>query len=169
MAQRLVDAADGSRARLVRMDTRNDPLTVATSLAVLGDVFGTRATADAHAARVAIFVAAWREELRAAGFAGAAVVTHQFQRPLAKALGFTVRGTFGPAPLEAAGIVTLARIAPILLVDTWHNEAGRPLAEALEGTPYASWLNFPVDPARPGLLDVLAENRARLAEALGLR
>jgi ABC-type Fe3+-hydroxamate transport system substrate-binding protein len=166
MAPRLVEAADGTGARLVKIDTRNDPATVAVSLAVLGDVLGTRAAAAAAAARVAAFVTAWREELRAAGLAGAVVVTHQFQRPLAEALGFAVAGTFGPAPLEAAGIVGLARIAPILLVDTWHNEAGRPLAEALPGTPYVSWLNFPVDPERPGLLDVLEENRRRLADAL---
>jgi zinc transport system substrate-binding protein len=168
MAARLVEAADGSRAQLAKIDTRNDPATVAASLALLGDLFGTRTTADAYAARVAEFIAGWREELRAAGLAGAPVVTHQFQRPLAEALGFTVPGTFGPAPLEAARIAALARLAPRLLVDTWHNEAGRPLAEALPAAPFVSWLNFPVDPGRPGLLDVLVENRSRLAEAVKL-
>jgi zinc transport system substrate-binding protein len=169
MAQRLVEAADGNRARLVRIDTRNDPVTVAASLAVLGEVFGTRAEAAAYAARVEEFFASWRDEVRRGGQAGAPVVTHTFQRPIAVSLGLEVIGEFGPAPLEAARIVTLAKLAPRFLVDTWHNEIGRPLAETMKGTPYVSWLNFPVDPARPGLLDVLEENRARLAAAFSLR
>ena len=166
MAPRLVEAADGTRARLVKIDTRNDPVTVATSLAVLGEVFGTPATAAAYAARVAGFFAAWREEIGRAGLTGAPVVAHAFQRPVAEALGFTVAGEFGPAPLEAARIVALSKLAPRLLIDTWHNEIGRPLTETLKDAPYVSWLNFPVDPARPGLLEVLEENRTRLAAAL---
>jgi zinc transport system substrate-binding protein len=166
MAQRLVEAADGTRARLVKIDTRNDPATVAASLAILGDVFATREIAAASATKVTEFFAAWREELRQAGLAGSPVVAHAFQSPVAKALGFAVIGEFGPAPLEAARIVALAKLAPRFLVDTWHNEIGRPLAETMEAVPYVSWLNFPVDPARPGLLDVLEENRARLASAL---
>ena len=166
MAQRLVEAADGTRARLVKIDTRNDPATVAASLAVLGDVFGTRQAAAAYAAKVAEFFASWREQLRREGLAGAPVIAHTFQRPVAEALGFVVTGEFGPAPLEAARIVALAKLAPRLILDTWHNEIGRPLVETMRKTPYVSWLNFPVDPARPGLLDVLGENRARLTQAL---
>jgi len=166
MAVRLVEAADGTRARLAKIDTRNDPDTVAASLAILGDVFGTRQAAAASAARVTEFFTAWRDELRRAGLAGATVVTHTFQRPVIVALGFEVIGEYGPSPLEAARIVALTKLAPRFLVDTWHNEIGRPLAETMKATPYVSWLNFPVDPARPGLLDVLEENRARLREAL---
>jgi len=166
MAQRLVEAADGTRARLVRIDTRNDPDTVAASLAILGDAFGTRQAAAAYAAKVAAFFVSWREELRRAGLAGTAVVTHTFQRPVVETLGFEVIGEFGPAPLEAARIVALAKLAPRFVVDTWHNEIGRPLAETMKATPYVSWLNFPVDLVRPNLLDVLEENRGRLMEAL---
>ncbi len=93
-------------------------------------------------------------------------MSHTFQRPVAEALGLAVAGEFGPAPLEAARIVALSKLAPRFLIDTWHNEVGRPLTETLKGVPYVSWLNFPVDPARPGLLEVLEENRARLAAAL---
>ena len=166
MAARLVEAADGTRARLVRIDTRNDPETVAASLAVLGDAFGTRQAAAASAAQVTEFFTAWRDELRRDGLAGATVVTHTFQRPVVEALGFQVIGDYGPSPLEAARIVALSKLAPRFVLDTWHNEIGRPLAETMKTTPYVSWLNFPVDPARPGLLDVLEENRRRLTEAL---
>ena len=169
MAKRIVEAADGTRARLVRIDTRNDPATVAASLAVLGDAFGTRDIAAAYAKRVEEFFAGWREELRRAGLAGLPVVAHTFQRPVAEALGFVVVGEFGPAPLEAARIAALSKLTPAFVIDTWHNEIGRPLRETLMDAPYVSWLNFPVDPAQPGLLDVLEENRARLAAAIRAR
>ena len=80
-------------------------------------------------------------------------------------LGFTVKGMFGPAPLEAAQITRLSQEKVSLLVDNWHNEVAAPLRETLPGVRYSSLINCPGPDGTVTLLDVLADNRKRLAAA----
>jgi zinc transport system substrate-binding protein len=109
----------------------------------------------------------WKAELRAGGLLGAAVLVHVFQLPLLKELGFTVKGAFGPGPLEAAQIAKLSVERAAFIVDNWHNEVGSPLRETLPTTRYVSLINFPGPDGTVTLLDVLADNRKRLAAAAG--
>ena len=118
-------------------------------------------------AALAAFMAGWVAELRAAKVYGAPVLVHVFQQPLMAELGFTIKGVFGPDPLEAAQITKLSAVQVRFLVDNWHNEVASPLAETLKTAKLVSLINFPGPAGSVTLMDVLAENRARLKAAAG--
>ena len=80
-------------------------------------------------------------------------------------LGFTIKGVFGPAPLEAAQIAKLSAEKVTYIVDNWHNEVAGPLRETMPDTRYASLINFPGPDATKTLMDVLSDNRHILSTA----
>lgn len=80
-------------------------------------------------------------------------------------LGFTIKGVFGPAPLEAAQIATLSTQKVTYIVDNWHNEVAAPLRETIPDAHYASLINFPGPYDTKTLLDVLSEDRHILSTA----
>lgn len=82
-------------------------------------------------------------------------------------LGFTVKGVFGPGPLEAAQITKLSGLSVRFIVDNWHNEVAKPLTETLASAKLVSLINFPGPNKIVSLLDVLIEDRARLRAVAG--
>ena len=165
MAARLAEAAGSQNIRIIQIDADYTLSIMRSSLLKLADAAGTLPQARASIAALEEFEASWKEELRARGLAGAPILVHVFQRPLMEELGFTVKGVFGPAPLEAAQIARLSREKVSLVVDNWHNEVAAPLRETLPRVPYASLINFPGPDGTATLLDVMADNRKRLAAA----
>jgi zinc transport system substrate-binding protein len=167
MAARLVEAAGSAKVRLLKVGADYSLPTMRATLTAIGDALGTAASARAGIAALEAFLADWRAELAAAGLDGAPVVVHAFQQPLAAELGFTAKGVFGPAPLEAAQIAKLSATGARLVIDNWHNETAGPLKETMKAARFASLLNFPGPSGTVSLLGVLAENRARLKAAAG--
>jgi hypothetical protein len=167
MAKKLADAASTQDIRLLQIGADYSLPTMRSSILAIADLLGTGPKARESVAALERFMSSWKAELAAAGLGGAPVVVHVFQQPLVAELGFSVAGVFGPGPLEAAQIARLSPTGARFIVDNWHNEAGGPLRETMKASRYVSLINFPGPDGTRGLLDVLADNRARLKAAAG--
>ena len=164
MTKKLAEAAGSQKIRVLQIGADYSLETMKRSILAVAAVTGTETEARANIAALEGFFASWKAELGAKGLFGAAVLGHVFQLPLLKELGFTVRGAFGPGPLEAAQIAKLSMQKADFIIDNWHNEVGEPLRETLPTTRYVSLINFPGPDGTVTLLDVLADNKKRLAD-----
>jgi len=167
MAKKLADAAGSQAIRMLQIGADYSLPTMRSSILAIADALGTGPKAKEGVAALEAFMSSWKAELAAAGLGGAPVVVHVFQQPLMAELGFSMEGMFGPGPLEAAQIARLSPTRARFIVDNWHNEAGAPLRETMKTSRYVSLINFPGPDGTKGLLDVLADNRARLKTAAG--
>jgi zinc transport system substrate-binding protein len=167
MARKLADAAGTQKIRTIQIAADYSLATMRASLTAIATVTGTLDVARKNMADIEAFIGGWKDELRAAKVFGAPILVHVFQQPLLAELGFTIKGVFGPSPLEAAEIMRLSAEKAVLVVDNWHNEVASPLAETVKGVRLVSLINFPGPAGTQTLLDVLAEDRARLRAGLG--
>ncbi len=167
MAKKLAEAAGSQDIRMLKIGADYSLPTMRASILAIADLLGTGQKAKQSVAALEEFMSSWKKELASAGLGGAPVVAHVFQQPLIAELGFTVAGVFGPGPLEAAQIARLSPLKARLIIDNWHNEAGGPLRETMKTSRYVSLINFPGPDGTKSLLDVLADNRARLKAAAG--
>jgi zinc transport system substrate-binding protein len=163
MAKRLAEAAGSQRIRVLQIGADYSLATMRSSLLAIAAVAGTETQAKASIEALENFMTAWKEEVSGEGLTGARVLVHVFQVPLMQELGFTVKGVFGPGPLEAGQIAKLSTQPVAFIVDNWHNEVGGPLRETLPSARYVSLINFPGPDGTVTLLDVLTDNRKRLA------
>jgi hypothetical protein len=167
MAKKVAEAAGSQKIRMLQIEADYSLATIRKSILAIAEVTGTQQKARASIASLEGFMESWKAELRAAGLLGAPVVVHLFQQPLVAELGFDVQGVFGPGPLEAAQISKLSPSNAKFIVDNWHNEAAAPLRETMKTARYMSLINFPGPDGTKSLIDVLADNRARLKAAVG--
>ena len=167
MARKVADAAGSQKIRLLQVDADYSLKTLRASITAIAAVLGTSDIAKKNIAVLETFMTSWKDELRTAKVFGAPVLVHAFQQPLIAELGFTIKGVFGPAPLEASEITKLSRESVRMIVDNWHNEVAQPLTETVKGATLASLINFPGVNGTVSLLDVLIEDRARLKAAAG--
>ena len=165
MAKKLADAAGSRKIPMVQIAADYSLATLRSSILAIATATGTVEKARSSIADLERFMESWKLELRAAGLAGAEVVTHVFQQPLMAELGLAVKGAFGPAPLEAAQIMKLSPLKAAFIVDNWHNEVAGPLRETMKESRYLSLVNFPGPDGTSTLLDVLRDNRDRLMAA----
>lgn len=165
MAARLRELAR-QEAAVLRIDTDYSLSTLRRSLDALLAAGGTPAASAASLRAIAEEYAAWRAELAARGLAGAPVLVHRFQEPLARELGLDVVAIFGPLPPQAAALASLAGAEVALIIDNHHNAVAAPLAEMHAPAPVAAFLNFPGAAGTATLLDVIRHNRGLLAAAL---
>ncbi len=165
MAKRLAEAAGSRRIRVLKIDADYSLETMCASILAIADVLGTQDQARASIADLESFLSSWKQELRDDGLYGAPILVHVFQQPLMAELGFTIKGVFGPAPLEAAQIAKLSEERVTYVVDNWHNEVADPLRETLPDAHYASLINFPGPDGTRTLIDVLSDDRHILSTA----
>ncbi len=165
MAKRLAEAAGSRKIRVLRIDADYSLETMRTSILAIADILGTQDQARASIADLETFLSSWKQELRDDGLYGAPIVVHVFQQPLMAELGFTIKGVFGPAPLEAAQITKLSGEKVTYIVDNWHNEVAAPLKETMPDARYASLINFPGPDDTKTLMDVLSDDRHILSTA----
>ena len=167
MAKKLAEATGSRKIRQMKVDADYSLATMRKSILAIAEVTATQEKAQESIAALESFMGSWKAELKSAGVLGAPVVVHLFQQPLIAELGFDIRGMFGPGPVEAAQITKLTPSNARFIVDNWHNEAGGPLRETMKEARYVSLINFPGPDGTKSLLDVLADNRARLKAAAG--
>lgn len=165
MAARLRELARQD-ATVLRIDTDYSLVTLRRSLEALHAAGGTAASSAASLRAIAEEYAAWRAELAGHGLAGAPVLVHRFQEPLARELGFDVVATFGPLPPQAAALASLADADVALIIDNHHNAVAGPLAEMHAPAPVVALLNFPGAAGTATLRDVIRHNRSLLGAAL---
>jgi zinc transport system substrate-binding protein len=166
MAKKLADAAGSQKIRMLQINADYSLATMRSSLLAIAAVTGTADKARESITRLESFMASWKADLRAGGAGGSPIIVHVFQQPLMAELGFSVKGVFGPDPLEADQISRLSKSGAALLVDNWHNEVAAPLRETMPSARFASLINFPGPDGTVSLLDVLADDRERLAAAI---
>ena len=166
MVTKLLEATGNKKAKLLKITTQNDFATIEASVGIIAAALGTKAAAEKNLAELKAFFDGWKEELRRSGAYGLEAAVHFHQVPLMKDLGFSLAGTFGPGPLEAAKILALAEKKPRLIVDNRHNEIAKPLAESLKTAKVVSLYNFPNSAKTPDLIDLLKTNKAFLDAAL---
>ncbi|MGA2761944.1 MAG: zinc ABC transporter substrate-binding protein [Spirochaetia bacterium] len=165
MAKRLAEAAGSRKIRILRIEADYSLETMRSSILAIAEVLGTQDQANSAIADLESFLSSWKQELRDDGVYGAPIVVHVFQQPLMAELGFAIKGTFGPAPLEAAQIAKLSGEKVTYIVDNWHNEVAAPLKETMQDARYASLINFPGPDGTKTLLDVLSDDRHILSTA----
>ena len=74
-------------------------------------------------------------------------------------------GRLRPRPPGGGADLEALDAEPVtFIVDNWHNEVGGPLRETVPSARYVSLINFPGPDGTVTLLDVLTDNRKRLAE-----
>ncbi len=165
MAKRLADTAGSRKIKMVQIDADYSMKTLQASIQAIAAVLGTSDQAAASLKALQDYLDGWRAELRASGVYGAPVLVHVFQQPLMEELGFTIKGVFGPAPLEATDITKLSAQKVDYIIDNWHNEVAAPLLETVRGARFASLINFPGPDGTTTLLDVLKDDHDRLKAA----
>jgi len=162
MMERLKEAASAD-ARLVQITTVNTWPVISESVRLIAEAAGTEDTAEANLEAIEKFFADWRAEL--APYRQTPVIVHQFLAGLAKNLGLTVAGTYGPAPLEAKQLKELSESGATVIIDNWHTDVGAPLLEIMPEAKIATLINFPGKDGTRTLMDVLEYSRRELAAA----
>ena len=164
MAGKLMATLGEDSPKLLQIPTDYSIATVESSLKKIAAELGTEVSGVITDYKN--YLVDWRSELSEKGLAGAKVITHFFQKPLALELGFEVIGVFGPGPLQAKQIVELSELPADIIFDNWHNKISQPLLEVMKNTPVVELINFPGAEGTRTLLDVLELNRARLDRAV---
>jgi hypothetical protein len=163
MVDRLRESAGGAKPKLLQIATDHSLKTIRSSVRLIADALGTTAKAEENLRALEAYFEAWRQELASAGLAGAPILGHVMHKPLLEELGFRIVGVFGPGPLEAARIRDLSALGTGLIADNAHAPVATPLQETVKDPRYVALINFPA--ADISVEDILADDRARLAEA----
>ena len=166
MVGRIKEAVENTDARMLQITTDYSLQVLEKSISDVGKALGTEAAAENKVTGMRKFYSDWKNEISGAGAAGAEVICHFFQKPLAKELGFRIIGVFGPAPLEASELNKLDGKRPDFIIDNWHNDVGKPLLEIMPDVPAAVFINFPGHSDTQTLTDVLHYNRKELRNIL---
>ena len=166
MVSRLKEAAAAESAELIQITTTYSLADIEKSLGVLAGKIGSQEAARANIAEIRGLYAELKTRITDGGLAGAPVIVHFFQRPLAQELGFTIAGVFGPAPLEASQIANLAKTGAGIIIDNEHNPIGRPLEEVMPDARYVRLINFPGASGTRTLTDVIRRNSELFEEVM---
>lgn len=136
-------ASSGGAVELVKITTQNDLATVMASVNQIAAVTGTEGASAPRLKAYAAAIEEGRALVKSAGVADKKAYVHVMQLPLAKDLGLTVGGTFGPGPVTAVQIAEAKTGAYDLIIDNVHNPVAKPLAETAPAARVLVWRNFP--------------------------
>ena len=134
---------------LIKIFTSYSPEVLEKSVLLIAERLGTTAEAELRIAEYNDRISAARGQLKAAGLFGQPVLVHFHQKPLADALGFEIKGVFGPQPLEVKQIAEMAKADVTLIFDNAHNPMAAPLEEIL-AIDAVELVNFPGFPLEDG-------------------
>ena len=163
-AQKLVETT-GSGATLVQVRVENEPDILKEEAQRIASILGTEDYFLAWRSEFELFTQDLRSRIHQA-YPDRRAVVQRMQLPLFRWLGFDIVGEYGPAEPSLALILELARLAPVVVVDNFHNPSGMPIA-ATAGVPYAVLINFPGKDGTATLIDVFRYNAEALINAKG--
>lgn len=167
-AAQLKEAVGKKNVVMMQITTDYSLSTLRASIGTLSSVFGTGATSEANLREFDLFFGGFKDELKKAGKFGGDIICHAMQVPFLKELGFSIKGVYGPAPLEPTQLKTLSGFNPSLIIDNWHNQIAKPMKDLYPKTPVAVLINFPGQGGTTALMDVLQYNKKELLRALGI-
>ena len=158
MTEKLLDAAEQNKAVRVQITTTHTREILEQSIMSIAQELGTQDYARTSLDELFQLLDNWQTLGESLDLHTLPVVSHVFQVQLMEELGVNVVGTFGPGPLEAGAIGEFTRIAPVLIIDNWHNPVAGPLGQTLGNTPILEFLNIPGHGGTDSLADVFKYN-----------
>jgi hypothetical protein len=164
-AKKLADTAGSAGIELVTVHTGISPPELIQEARHISGLLGTGPAFEAWREGFEALTEDARREVMAA-YPGKRAVVHYDLMPLARWLGFEIAGEYGPAEPSPQLVLQLAALSPDLVIDNYHNPAGRPIAEAA-GAPLAELIFFPGKNGDPSLEGLFRYNRDLLLEAAG--
>lgn len=160
------EAAGAEKTELIQIVTTYSLSDIKTSVRAIAERIGSVEKAETAISEIETLLTRLHDEAAGTPLAEKPVVVHVFQVPLAKELGISIAGTFGPAPLEARQIESLTKTGAFLIIDNAHNPIAAPLRETLKQAAYVQLINFPGTENTRTLTDVITLNGERIRSVL---
>jgi hypothetical protein len=164
-AKKLADTAGSAGIELVTVNTGISPPELVQEARRISELLGTGPAFEAWREGFEILTEDTRREVMAA-YPRKRAVVHYDLIPLARWLGFEIAGEYGPAEPSPQLVLRLGALSPDLVIDNYHNPAGKPIAEAA-GASLAELIFFPGKNGSRSLEDLFRYNRDLLIEAAG--
>ena len=143
MMQSMGSSIKKDEASMIKINTNNSIENVREQASLIAAVMGTQAESTKRVAQYVQVVEDGARKVREQGLDQLKVYCHSMQVFLAKDLGLSVAGTFGPGPVTAAQIAEVAKGGYDLIIDNIHNPIAKPFLEVSPTTKVVVWRNFP--------------------------
>jgi zinc transport system substrate-binding protein/iron/zinc/copper transport system substrate-binding protein len=156
-AKRLAETSSGAGTEVLVLYTDNLPPVFKREARKVAEKLGTVARFEAWEKEFDSQLEKMRSRIGAA-YPDKRAVVHKYLATYAEWMGFQVVGTFGPGELSPAVLIDLVKAKPALIIDNWHNIAGKGVAESLPGASYVELINFPGKEGTVTIEDVFAYN-----------
>ena len=143
MMQSMGDSIKKDSDSMIQIHTNNSVENVKAQALKIAQIMGTEEKSAPRVARYEEAVKTGAQRAKELGLTELNVYCHSMQVYLAKDLGLSVAGTFGPGPLSAAQIAEVAKGGYGLIIDNIHNPIASPLLEVSKESRLVVWRNFP--------------------------
>ncbi len=160
MADKLMETADNSALKGIKIMTVNNIPTIEKSVSILAGIFRTEDKAQKNINEIKYFYSSWKNEIESAGLYSGKTAVNQFLIPYAKELGFNPDMVLPPGRLEAKQIIEIRNLKPLIVFDNYHN-SNREMFEKIDEIKHiTTWINFPeVISGDEDILYILKKNR----------
>ena len=158
MMQSMGSSIKKDEASMIKINTNNSIENVREQASLIAAVMGTQAESTKRVAQYVQVVEDGARKVKEHGLDQLKVYCHSMQVYLAKDLGLSVAGTFGPGPVTAAQIAEVAKGGYDLIIDNIHNPIAKPFLEVSPTTKVVVWRNFPDRGGRDSLAEMVGSN-----------
>ena len=158
MMQNMGSSIKKEEASLIQITTNNSIENVQQMATLIASLLGTEAESKKRVDRYIQTVTEGANEITLRGADNLKVYCHAMQVFLAKDLGLSIAGTFGPGPVTAAQIAEVAKGGYDLIIDNIHNPIAKPFLEVSPKTKLVAWRNFPERGGRNSLAEMVGAN-----------
>jgi len=164
MMQSMGSSIKKEAASLLKINTNNSIENVSEQAGIIASLMGTQDESQKRVAHYRQTIKAGAEKVRQEELDQLKVYCHAMQAFLAKDLGLSIAGTFGPGPVTAAQIAEVAKGGYDLIIDNIHNPIAKPFMEVSPATKLVVWRNFPERGGRNSLNEMVKANIEQLFE-----
>ena len=164
MMQSMGSSIKKEAASLLKINTNNSIENVSEQAGIIASLMGTQDESQKRVAQYRQTIKAGAEKVRQEELDQLKVYCHAMQAFLAKDLGLSIAGTFGPGPVTAAQIAEVAKGGYDLIIDNIHNPIAKPFMEVSPATKLVVWRNFPERGGRNSLNEMVKANIEQLFE-----
>lgn len=162
MMQSMGSSIKKEEASLVKINTNNSIENVSEQAGIIASLMGTQGESQKRVAQYRQTVKEGSDKVRQQELDQLKVYCHAMQVFLAKDLGLSVAGTFGPGPVTAAQIAEVSKGGYDLIIDNIHNPIAKPFLEVSPATKLVVWRNFPERGGKGSLNEMVKANIEQL-------
>ena len=149
-------------SKFLKVRTQNKTDVLEVDVMSISAISGTEETGAANIAAYKSMVESARSEIRAKGLDRIPAYVNANQTPLAQDLGLYVADTFGPGPLTAGQIESIAKSKYPLIIDNIHNPVIKNIGSIAPESHVVVWRNFPERLENGMLMKLVRENIEKL-------